>query len=1211
MRLTRKEKKFINILFILWLFLAVEYSAHAFDPVVPQERINEIIQIGSITPSQFEELDSATIESILERKDVQSIFKNHFELLGMYGETSAGLLLRSPEDWERFGDEVTLNGTVFRRVYDYWYQEKWKNQQELLTGDEEKMDAFFETHFSSEEEHRLTDGRLMGTDLNWNTFAYERGLPITAGILLLMYQAWWRKRKEGELDDWGGLETIYAEKFETNHQNYGDFYMAVRNDDRVYGYTDWYPRAWTFWEKANAQLQETLNFKKGAKDIVSTVNNYVSNRKNKQQKSFESALQEVLNKLSPEEIESIGNGTFDTSSWPELFEDVDYIHSINEIFPFQSPPQPPSSETVQKTVEDFYQQYEPLFQEEESLKYWEKALLVAKALFDQTIGEQKEHCENQVKIIEAEIEKGIQKIAELENEIDPLKNTIVSHVEVYSDEFESKFDTLIQQLDEEHKAHIAKIRAEWAPLIASSDYWESERGCTNMEGSIAYYEKQYQETRTQIKKYRSGKFFRDIACTRQLNKEKRDKFNDQQKQNREAYREKREKDPARKRVIQYLMGLEDAGNTPFFQAQKSTLLHLDVLEEEIQSLEDILTTQSPYKAEIERIETFLVAPNHYSFEEYVEKYNIQNSTWIMKDDWLRGRDRIGRGTRYWREKYAEYANTLMRDFSPYDERAIETLRNLAQKAHTEKIESYAGWEQFYKEHPLAHEARHNASRTQLSALQQNEEERTQLFGEQIETLEARVHDQSMSAFASAQWLGKTPEEREKDSLTEIILEAEINSSVAKNLAPVDSATLLQHFSDVRESQSIAQQSYLNIIVNQQQKDPLTLDVDTLLAPIISRMHYNETPAGVAEKSEYFDAIVGTTESEVIIPPPVIYQKNENGTYTPLNRETGEIIPEPTPEIPIEIFTQTEEVEPMTEEVVAEKKVEILNIGQVEEFQAQTQISLRKLLSVGSPLKFGLGVLDGVKSEIKGILSLLNPLTWIEILKVATKMHQLKQQFLLSALTDPLGMIEHLKTELPEIAIEGNTAMNEALTKLEEQIANADDRQKGAIVAATILSFIPLGKLGKASKLTRWVDDIAVALNKFVPQPKLAGMTVGGKTVIMDDVVRAGGKVINYKKIDDVIEETLKNRNIKHYNSSFSVNYDEALELGERFLGGKGNYSELGSSGSGVFRSKDGLRQFRMDTPSLQGQHEPNLPHVHLEILDGSGRVVSNNHITLR
>uniref|UniRef100_UPI002AFF8174 RHS repeat-associated core domain-containing protein n=1 Tax=Wenjunlia vitaminophila TaxID=76728 RepID=UPI002AFF8174 len=80
-------------------------------------------------------------------------------------------------------------------------------------------------------------------------------------------------------------------------------------------------------------------------------------------------------------------------------------------------------------------------------------------------------------------------------------------------------------------------------------------------------------------------------------------------------------------------------------------------------------------------------------------------------------------------------------------------------------------------------------------------------------------------------------------------------------------------------------------------------------------------------------------------------------------------------------------------------------------------------------------------------------------------------------------------------------------------------------------------------------------------------------------------------------------------SQHPMTADEALEAAYRFLGD--GYRELGKN-RGVFRSADGLRQFRMDPDSLQGNHWPDVPHVHFEIFDqpGAKKSMVNNHVPL-
>lgn len=72
-----------------------------------------------------------------------------------------------------------------------------------------------------------------------------------------------------------------------------------------------------------------------------------------------------------------------------------------------------------------------------------------------------------------------------------------------------------------------------------------------------------------------------------------------------------------------------------------------------------------------------------------------------------------------------------------------------------------------------------------------------------------------------------------------------------------------------------------------------------------------------------------------------------------------------------------------------------------------------------------------------------------------------------------------------------------------------------------------------------------------------------------------------------------------------ISADTALEAGVKWVGE--GYREVAP---GVFRSGDGLRQFRMMTEDLVGAHGNIGPHVHFESLNPLGRVIENNHVPL-
>ena len=103
--------------------------------------------------------------------------------------------------------------------------------------------------------------------------------------------------------------------------------------------------------------------------------------------------------------------------------------------------------------------------------------------------------------------------------------------------------------------------------------------------------------------------------------------------------------------------------------------------------------------------------------------------------------------------------------------------------------------------------------------------------------------------------------------------------------------------------------------------------------------------------------------------------------------------------------------------------------------------------------------------------------------------------------------------------------------------------------------------------------------------------------------------VEINKVDAVITETFSEKG--NFTSEYTLSSDEVLDAGAKFLGQ--SYKELGKAGSGVFRSSDGTRQFRIDNNSLDGRHEATVPHAHLETFkaDSSRKAAANNHIILK
>ena len=72
--------------------------------------------------------------------------------------------------------------------------------------------------------------------------------------------------------------------------------------------------------------------------------------------------------------------------------------------------------------------------------------------------------------------------------------------------------------------------------------------------------------------------------------------------------------------------------------------------------------------------------------------------------------------------------------------------------------------------------------------------------------------------------------------------------------------------------------------------------------------------------------------------------------------------------------------------------------------------------------------------------------------------------------------------------------------------------------------------------------------------------------------------------------------------------EEALTTAQKWLGP--GYKEIGKPGSGVYRSADGLRQFRMSATDVAGGHGKIGPHVHFEKFDAAGEKLKNIHTPL-
>jgi uncharacterized protein RhaS with RHS repeats len=177
--------------------------------------------------------------------------------------------------------------------------------------------------------------------------------------------------------------------------------------------------------------------------------------------------------------------------------------------------------------------------------------------------------------------------------------------------------------------------------------------------------------------------------------------------------------------------------------------------------------------------------------------------------------------------------------------------------------------------------------------------------------------------------------------------------------------------------------------------------------------------------------------------------------------------------------------------------------------------------------------------------------------------------------------------------------------------NFTDPSGLAAASARTFNYSPLGgATAFAYTPVGFGSGTQVAMGPLLP---LLGLGLIANEIATSDVPIIGGMLgkgaaaaaKSVSKSEAVIAEALAGRG--NIASQHTLQINELLKAGEDFLGQ--GYKEIGKPGSGVFRSADGTRQFRIDGNSLSGSHAPGVPHGHLETYaPGAAKPVANNHV---
>jgi RHS repeat-associated protein len=157
-----------------------------------------------------------------------------------------------------------------------------------------------------------------------------------------------------------------------------------------------------------------------------------------------------------------------------------------------------------------------------------------------------------------------------------------------------------------------------------------------------------------------------------------------------------------------------------------------------------------------------------------------------------------------------------------------------------------------------------------------------------------------------------------------------------------------------------------------------------------------------------------------------------------------------------------------------------------------------------------------------------------------------------------------------------------------------DREGRAVDTAADIAFIlyDLWKLWKDGECNRSENLTALGMD-------LAGMAIPGATGL--GMASRLGKAAKGAATTRAAAGTLKG--LGNIGSHGVVDAGTALSAGSKWLGA--GYKEIAS---GVFRSADGLRQFRMTNADLLPTHGNIGSHVHFEALDDLGKVIENLHL---
>ncbi|WP_405820454.1 ricin-type beta-trefoil lectin domain protein [Streptomyces sp. NBC_01390] len=154
-----------------------------------------------------------------------------------------------------------------------------------------------------------------------------------------------------------------------------------------------------------------------------------------------------------------------------------------------------------------------------------------------------------------------------------------------------------------------------------------------------------------------------------------------------------------------------------------------------------------------------------------------------------------------------------------------------------------------------------------------------------------------------------------------------------------------------------------------------------------------------------------------------------------------------------------------------------------------------------------------------------------------------------------------------------------------------------------------GTFVQITSIERWTGQNATVHNLTISSLHTYYVLAGATPVLVHNCGTVRNEIVEETQaVADSNVDIVAHKRKSSLVSQFSITMEDAMATGMDFLG---EGATDVSRGRGVWKSADGRRGFRIDPQSLAGGHWPDIPHVHFELFDETGKkFLANNHVPL-